>query len=148
MRKNSGLVVIVLLFSIQLLPIELGVIGGSISNPSELNYGLSGGTGLFIPLLKMEFEFSMTPDSDLMEFSAAAKIRPKFGKLAPYAVAGVGVVFEKIGFDFDQYEFFTLIGGGVHFFFGGFFSLRADIRFQSFPDQNRIRLSGGFFFHL
>lgn len=148
MRKKAGSILILVLFSIPLFSIELGIIGGNVTNPSELHYGISGGLGLLVPLLKMEFEFLSTPASGLMELSAAAKIRPKFGKLAPYATAGVGTAFEKINFDIDQYELFTFIGGGVHFFFGGFLSLRADIRFQNFSDRNRVRLSGGIFVHL
>jgi hypothetical protein len=148
MNKITGAALALLFFSFPLFSVELGIIGGTMTNPSELNYGLSGTLGLFVPLLKMEFEFSVSPDSDLMAFCLSAKLRPKFGKLAPFAVVGAGATFEKINFDFDQYEFFTLIGGGVQYFIGGFFSFRVDIRFQNFSDMNRIRFAGGIFLHL
>jgi hypothetical protein len=83
-----------------------------------------------------------------MAVCASAKLRPKFKKVAPFVLVGVGTTFEKINFDFDQYEFFTLIGGGIHYYLGGFFSLRLDIRFQNFSDENRTRFGLGIFFHL
>jgi hypothetical protein len=148
MNKRFILSVFILLFSLNLLSVELGLIGGKMSNPSEFNYGLSGGFGLFIPFLKMELEFGPLSESELNVLTAALKIRHKFGKLAPFAAVGVGTQFEKLGFDFDQYEFFTSIGGGVHLYFASLFSVRVDIRFQNFSDRNRIRFGAGIFFHL
>ncbi|MCK4835553.1 MAG: hypothetical protein KAT17_02905 [Candidatus Aminicenantes bacterium] len=148
MSKRVLFLFFILSFSFHAPSIELGLIGGNMSNPSELSYGFSGGFGLFIPLLKMEIEWSPLPESELNAFSASIKLRPKFGKMSPFVVIGIGTEFEKLGFDFDQYDWFSLIGGGFHYYFNGFFSFRLDIRFQNFSDRNRIRIGLGVFFHL
>lgn len=147
MFKRLFMSVLLLILSVNLISVELGLIGGKMTNPSEFSYGLSGGSGLFFPLLKMEMEFTPLIESESNVLTASLKIRPKFGKFAPFAVVGVGVQFDKLNFDFDEYEFFTSIGAGLHIYFGGLFSLRLDIRFQNFSDRNRIRFGVGGFFH-
>ena len=80
--------------------------------------------------------------------TAGIKFRPKFGKLAPYGIIGVGGEFEHLTFNFSKYDKFTFIGGGAHLFFSDMISIRTDIRFLNFSDSTRTRFSGGIFFHL
>jgi hypothetical protein len=148
MKKRLFISIMALILSVNLMSVELGLIGGKMTNPSEFTYGLSGGSGLFFPLLKMEIEFTPLTESDANVLTASLKIRPKFGKFAPFAAVGAGVQFEKLNFDFGEYEFFTSIGGGLHMYFGGLFSIRLDVRFQNFSDRNRIRFGVGAFFHI
>lgn len=131
---------------------ELGVIGGNISNPSHLNYGLSGSFGFLIPMVKFEYEYTRKVDPAVLELpntiTGGIKFRPSFGRFMPYAVLGIGTEFRSFSFDFDEYESFTFIGGGIHYKIMALFSLRADIRFLNFSDYNRTRISAGIFFHI
>jgi hypothetical protein len=128
--------------------LELGLIAGSVSQPTSFFYGLSAGSGAIVPMLKFEFEGYRIRESGWNSLSAAVKFRPKFGIFAPYALLGAGGEFEKLNFKFSAYNFYTFIGGGFHLFFTSMFSLRADLRFLRLPDANRTRISGGFFIHL
>ncbi len=153
MKKIAIFTVLSLVLATGLFSIELGLIGGNISNPSHGFYGLSSGSGFFVPMLKIEFELYRKTKTEDPEFantaSAGIKFRPGFGPFMPYAVVGVGAEFKKFTLDFgkDKYDFFTFIGGGVHYKVAGMISLRADIRFLNFSDYNRTRLSAGVFFH-
>jgi len=128
--------------------LDLGVIAGSISQPSSFFYGLSAGSGTIIPMLKFEFEGCRISETGWNSLSAAVKFRPKFGIFAPYAVLGAGGEFEKLNFKFSDYNFYTFIGGGFHLFFTSMVSLRADLRFLHLADADRTRISGGIFIHL
>ena len=76
------------LLALNLFSVEVGIIGGRVTNPSEFNYGISGGSGLFVPLLKTEIEFYPLTESVENVLCASLKIRPKFGKFAPFAAVG------------------------------------------------------------
>lgn len=142
---------IFLLFSYGLFSFEAGITIGTITKPSRLNYGLSGGMGFLVPMVKFELEIYRKADTVAPEVQNAVtggiKFRPKMGKFAPYAIVGFGTEFSGLGFDFDDYESFTFIGGGVHYYAAGMISLRADIRFLNYSGYNRTRLSAGLFFH-
>ena len=152
MKKITTAAFLCLFFSTGLFSMELGVIGGNISNPSHLNYGLSGSFGFLIPMVKFEFEYTRQANTEDPEFPNAftggIKFRPSFGRLMPYAVVGIGTEFRSFNLDFDEYESFTFIGGGVYYKMMAVFSLRADIRFLNFSGYNRTRLSAGIFFHI
>lgn len=152
MKKIVIVAFLCLFFSTGLFSLELGVIGGNISNPSYLNYGLSGSFGFLIPMVKFEFEYTRKVDAEVLEypntFSGAVKFRPSFGRFMPYAVLGIGTEFRSFNLDFDEYESFTFIGGGVYYKMMAVFSVRADIRFLNFSGYNRTRLSAGLFLHL
>lgn len=128
--------------------IDLGLVAGSISQPSSFTYGISTGTGAIVPMLKFEFEGWRSSETGWNSLSAAVKFRPKFGVFAPYAVLGAGGEFAKMNFRFSEYEFYTFIGGGFHIFFTSMVSLRADLRFLRLSETNRTRISGGIFIHL
>jgi hypothetical protein len=139
-------------FSTGLFSLELGVIGGNISNPSYLNYGLSTSLGFLVPLVKFEFEYTRKVDTEGLElpnaFSGGIKFRPKFGRFMPYAVVGIGTEFQSFNLDFDEYKSFTFVGGGIYYKMMAVFSIRADIRFLNFSGYNRTRLTAGLFFHI
>jgi hypothetical protein len=131
---------------------ELGVTGGVMSkSSSNFNYGIAGGTGFMIPMLKLEFEFykmaGAEPPDKPNVITAGIKFRPKFGKLAPYGIIGVGGEFERLTFNFGKYDKFIFVGGGMHLFFSNMISIRGDIRFLNFSGSSRIRFSGGVFLH-
>ncbi len=128
--------------------LDAGLIAGSIRQPSGFFYGLSAGSGTFVPMLKFEFEGYRISETGWNSLSAAVKFRPKFGSFAPYAALGAGGEFEKLNFKFSDYNFYTFIGGGFHLFFTSMFSLRADLRFLHFSDLNKTRISAGIFIHL
>jgi hypothetical protein len=131
------------------LALDAGFIAGSVTQPGSFFYGLSFGSGTFVPLVKFEFEGWRIQKSGMNNLSAAVKLRPSLGKFAPYALLGAGTLFERLTFHFgSDYEFYTFIGGGLHVFFTSMFSLRADLRFLHFKDANQTRISGGFFIHL
>jgi hypothetical protein len=148
MIKKTLLLVGLLSLCLNAFTLDLGLIAGSVSQPSSFFYGLSAGSGTIVPMLKFEFEGCRVKETGWNTLSAAVKFRPKFGIFAPYAVLGAGGEFEKLDFHFSDYNFYTFIGGGFHIFFTSMFSLRADLRFQRLPDANRTRVSGGFFIHL
>ena len=148
MNKKTIFLAGMLLLSLNAFALEGGLIAGSISQPSGFFYGLSAGTGAIVPMLKLEFEGCRINETGRNSLSAAVKIRPKFGSLAPYALLGAGGEFEKLDFHFSQYRFYTMIGGGLHLFFTSMFSLRFDLRFLHFSDMNKTRISGGFFIHI
>ena len=150
MKKAIILTLACVCLSGGLFPVELGLIGGTLTNPSHLTYGIGTSVGFFVPMVKLEFELCRKTKIEEPEppnvATAAIKFRPKFGRLWPYAVVGVGAELKKI-FEFGDYETFTFVGAGVHYQMVAVVSLRADIRFLNFSDYNRTRISGGLFFH-
>lgn len=138
----------VMLLSLPALAFDAGVIAGSISQPASFFYGLSAGSGTIVPMVKLEFEGYRIKELGLNSLSAAVKFRPKFGNFSPYAFIGVGGEFVKLNFRFSEYNFYTMIGGGFHYFFTSMFSLRFDLRFIHASDFDRTRLCGGVFIHL
>lgn len=152
MKKISLTAILCLFFSTGLFSVELGLIGGTMTNPSHLNYGLSAGSGFLIPLVKFEVELTRYANTEFPELpnaiTGAVKFRPKFGRFMPYGVVGIGTEFKRFNFDFDKYDSFTFIGGGIHYKMMAVFSIRADIRFLNFSGYNRTRLTAGLFFHI
>ncbi len=151
MNKKIVFLAGVLFLSLNAFALDLGLIAGSVSQPSSsasFFYGLSAGSGTIVPMLKFEFEGCRVKETGWDTLSAAVKFRPKFGIFAPYAVLGAGGMFEKLNFHFGDYRFYTFAGGGFHLFFASMFSLRFDLRFLHFSDLNQTRVSGGFFIHL
>jgi len=148
MNKKTVFLAGTLFLSLNAFALDLGLIAGSVSQPSSFVYGLSAGSGTIVPMLKFEFEGWRIKDTGWDTLSAAVKFRPKFGVFAPYAVLGAGGEFEKLDFHFGDYRFYTFAGGGFHLFFASMFSLRFDLRFLHFSDLNQTRISGGFFIHL
>lgn len=149
MIKKTFLFIFVLsIFSVSVFSTELGFIAGSIDNPRETIYGLSASGGFIVPILKFEFEYYNMNERKYEALTAGVKLRKRFKKFAPYAILGVGSEFEHLTFKFENYKNFVFVGGGLHFYFGGFFSIRADLRFLNYSDNNKIRLSAGIFFHI
>jgi opacity protein-like surface antigen len=154
-KKIFLLVGIMIFLSISAHAVEFGLNLGAMSNSgssSGLNYGISGGGGFFIPMVKFEFEYykvkDTEPPNNPSAMTVGIKFRPKFGKFSPYAIIGVGSEFDKLNFSFSKYERFTFLGGGVHFFLMDIMSLRADIRFLNFSDRTKTRFSGGLYIHI
>jgi hypothetical protein len=137
--------------STALYSFEIGLIGGRLTKPSHNLYGVSGGMGMFVPMLKLEVEIYRLSGVDYFEYpngvTIGIKFRPKLGKFSPYAVIGIGADFDTLGFQLDEYEKFTFIGGGVHFHVAGMLSLRGDVRFLNYTGYNRTRLTAGVFIH-
>lgn len=148
MSKKAILPFAVFCLCLNAFALDAGLIAGSISQPSSFFYGLSIGSGTIIPMLKFEFEGCRIKETGMNALSAAVKLRPAFGKFAPYAVLGAGGEFEKLTFHTSEYEFYTFFGGGLHIFFTSMFSLRFDLRFLHFSAVDQTRISGGLFLHL
>lgn len=137
------------LTSSHLSAINLGVIAGTASKPSQSFWGLSGQMGLIVPMLKLEFEWMRySADYAANAMTASIMIRPKFGKLSPYGVLGVGTEFDTISFHFSRYNSFSILGFGAHLFLMDILSLRADLRFMTFSETSRFRVCAGLFVHL
>lgn len=129
--------------------INLGVMAGSVSKPSQSFWGFSGQMGMIVPVLKLDFEwarYSGDPDTNAM--TAGIMVRPKLGKISPFGVLGVGTEFDTISFEFSRYNSYSFFGFGVHLFLMDIMSLRADARFLHFTDHSRFRISAGLFVHL
>lgn len=148
MSKKASCIAGLLLLSLNAFALDLGIVAGSSSQPASLFYGISVGSGTFVPLLKLEFEGWRIDETGMKSLSAAVKVRPKFGAFAPYVAAGAGAEFARLNFRFSEYDFYTFIGGGVHIFVASILSLRADLRFLNLPGANKTRISGGVFIHL
>jgi hypothetical protein len=133
---------------------EVGVTVGSMSKTldSGFHYGIAGGTGLFVPMLKFELEYYKMKEEMPLDrsnsLSLGIKFRPKFGRFAPYGIIGIGGEFDKFGLKLSKYNKFSYFGGGVHLFIKGMLSIRADIRFLNFSDSTRTRFSAGVFIHI
>ena len=134
--------------SISLYSLEAGFIAGRLSADSANFYGLSAGSGIFIPMTRLEFEGYRLSGMTMNALTAGIAFRPKLGRVAPYMILGAGAEFEKLNFHFSGYHTFTFLGGGFHFFLAPILSLRFDIRFTHSQDANGTRLSGGIFLHI
>jgi hypothetical protein len=148
MKKQIIFLVFLAILSFQLFPFEIGLIGGTNNKPSELNLGVSGTMGFFIPFIKFEIEAYKIVDYEFKGITGGIKFRKKLGPFAPYVTVGIGTEFEELNFKFSEYMSFTYIGGGTHLYLMDMLSLRFDIRFQKFSDFNRTRFTGGLFLHL
>lgn len=148
MNKKMLLLAIILLCALSASALDLGLVAGSLSRPSGFFYGFSVGSGTIVPILKLEFEGYRISATGRNSLSVAVKLRPKFGAVAPYAVLGAGTEFAKLNFRFSEYDAYTFIGGGIHYFLTSMISLRADVRFLNLPAADKTRISGGFFIHL
>jgi hypothetical protein len=148
MNKKALFLALLFLCALSAPALDLGLTAGSVSRPSSFFYGLSAGSGTIVPMLKFEFEGWRISETGINCLSAALKLRPKFGAFAPYAVLGAGAEFEKLNFKFSEYNFYTFIGGGSHFFLNSTISLRADVRWLNLAETGKTRISGGLFIHL
>lgn len=152
MKRIALIVIVLAVLTGSLRAVELGVTAGTMGKNGAFHYGFAVGSGLFVPMLKLEIEYYKVKDADFLVEPGATtvgiKFRPKMGKISPYGIVGVGSEFESFGFDFGDYDKFTFVGGGVHFYMMDMMSLRADVRFLHFSDRNVTRISAGIFFHL
>ncbi len=148
MNRRALFLTAVFLLCHRVSALDLGLAAGSINQPAGFFYGLSLGSGTFIPMLKFEFEGCRIGETKMNSLSAAVKLRPKFGIFAPYAVLGAGGEFARLNFHFSEYDFYTFVGGGFHLFFTSMISLCADLRFLKLPEVKKTRISGGLFIHI
>ena len=148
MIKKAVFLFLCLLLAVEASALEVGAIAGSISSPGTFFYGLSAGLGIIVSVIRLEFEGCQIREWEMNSLSAAIKFRPKFGKLAPYVLLGAGGEFEKLNFEFSQYSFYSMLGCGLQLMFSSRFSLRADLRWLHFSDQDQTRISGGIFIHI
>jgi len=146
--KKAVFMALCLLLAVSASAVEVGLIAGSNSRPTGFFYGVSAGFGFIVPTIKLEFEGYRIEAAAAYSLSAAVKFRPKFGKFAPYVLLGAGGNFEKLNFRFSEYDFYTMLGGGLHLLLSSLFSLRADLRFLHFSGIYSTRISGGVFLHL
>lgn len=147
-RKIIPFFILVILLTVNSIAVEFGLIAAKNTEPSATTLGFSAGAGLFIPMVKFEFEMMKQTDISFKEMAVGVKIRKKVGSIAPYVVIGAGTRYEKFSITFSGYDYFTYIGGGLHYYILHLFSLRADVRYQSYSDVNNVRLSIGIFAHL
>lgn len=144
-RKFAVLLLLGGLAASALQGVELGVIGGPVGNPQTFVYGFSVGSGLIVPMLKIEFEGFRLINEPGNYLTVGVKLRPKIGKIAPYGVLGAGVGFDRLNFNFDEYRFFTLYGFGTYLFMGDILAFRVDIRWIDLSAGNRFRLTAGIY---
>ncbi len=147
-KQLLRIMLLMILLSFSLHAVDFGFIAGKNSKPSASTWGISAGSGFFVPLVKLEFELLNQKDLGLKDVSVGLKVRKKIGKFAPYAVIGAGAKFETFSITFKDYDYFTFIGGGTHFYIMDLFSLRFDLRYQSYSEINNVRLSAGVFVHI
>ena len=148
---NKKILISIFLFIVlfyNLCGYEFGIIAGTINKPSSFNYGLSGGMGFIVPMLKFEVELYKKSGTDYDALTGGVKFRPKLGKISPYAILGIGTEFKKFDFHSNNYDGFTFFGGGVHIHLVGPASFRVDFRYLNFSFVNRVRLTGGIFINL
>ncbi len=139
----------VFMIAVNLDAVNLGVIAGKTSKPSQSFWGLNGQMGLIVPTLKLEIEWMhYNADEVLNALMAGIMFRPKLGKLSPYGVLGVGSEFDTVSLKFSRYNSFAFFGFGCHLFLMEVMSLRVDCRFLNFSERKRFSLSAGLFVHL
>jgi hypothetical protein len=128
--------------------LEAGFIAGQSSSGSTFFYGLSAGSGVFVPMTRLEFEGYRLSGVGRNVLAAGVAFRPRLGRVAPYVILGAGAEFEKLNFRWSDYRSFTFLGGGCHLFLVQILSLRLDVRFAHFRETNTTRISGGIFLHI
>ncbi len=150
MKLKIVLVLILSTFiiSINLYSVEMGFILGNTNKETGLNFGLSVGMGMLLPLLKVEYELVSNPDADNKSITTGIKLKPKFGTFSPYALIGFGTDFTKFSLELKSYNTFSFFGGGIYIFFGKIFSVRFDIRFLNYKAVNKTRITGGLFINI
>ncbi len=147
-KKGIFICLFLLIISNYAFSVEFGLLAGRNTTSSKTTLGFSAGMGFFIPMVKFEFEMMKQSEAEFKEFGVGVKIRKKIGNFAPYVVIGAGTKFNDFSIIFSGYDYFTYIGGGMHYYIFYIFSLRFDLRYQSYNDKNNIRLSVGIFAHI
>ncbi|MCP4146579.1 MAG: porin family protein [bacterium] len=168
-KRVTQIIVVLAVVCGSLSAMEAGLTVGTLgkTDGTGLNYGISGGMGTIIPMLKFEAGLyrikkpgieGTEADTGVTEenpipfkpnvFTAGLKFRPKFGRFAPYAIVGLGWEFEKVSLRFSLHNKFTFIGGGLHVFLMDMVSVRGDIRLLNFSEATKTRFSAGVFLHL
>lgn len=127
---------------------EAGIFAGNVSNPSKMVYGFTAMLGIIIPFTSIEVEYGKLIDTEIKNISVSLRIKKKLGNFAPYFIVGVGTNFQKITFNFSEYDNYSLIGGGIYLYLIDFMSLRFDLRNFHYSEVNRFRMSAGLYFHL
>jgi hypothetical protein len=149
MNKRVLVLLAVLLLAGRLQAVDAGIFAGSLARSEGLSWGVGVDSGLLVPLLKLEAEGVKLGSTGMKSLSIGVKLRPRFGNISPYLVIGLGTAFESLNFDFNKYDGFSFIGGGIHLFMVNLFSLRFDVRFWRFAlGDSRARLTAGLFLHL
>jgi len=147
-KKSIFLCLFLLIVSNYAFPVEFGLLAGKNTAPSSTTFGFSAGMGFLVPMVKFEFEMMKQSEMEFKEFGVGVKVRKKIGSFAPYVVIGAGTKFNDFSVIFSGYDYFTYIGGGMHYYILHLFSLRFDLRYQSYSEANNIRLSVGIFAHI
>lgn len=169
MRKKIGnrrfgsifsLIALVLVLSTSLMGMEFGAYAGTLNESGTTLLGLSLDSGFLVPMLKLETEFYFftAPERTGKVLTAGLKIRPKFGKISPYAVVGVGTEMERLDLSQAKDRYFTFVGGGLSIKIAPMLSVRLDARFQRHGKTvssapltkvvNFTRFSGGLFLRI
>lgn len=116
---------------------EFGAYAGTLNETGTTLIGLTLDSGFLVPIVKIETEAYMFVGKERSGkvITLGLKIRPNLGRVAPYAVAGVGSEVERLDFSQAKDRYFTFIGGGVVVGLAAIFSVRLDIRFQQHGDN-------------
>ena len=117
---------------------EFGAYAGTLNETGTTLIGLTLDSGFLVPIVKVETEAYMFVGKERSGkvITLALKIRPNLGRVAPYAVAGVGTELERLDFSQAKDRYFTFIGGGVVVGLAAIFSVRLDIRFQQHGESS------------
>ena len=145
MKVRNWFIIGVLLACMPMVAADIGVFAGTLSNPPSGNLGLSVGLGIPVPYVNIEFEFFNILEDKQRALSGALRFKYRFSHVAPYLCLGVGTRFQKLTLKFNQYNHFTLFGGGVFLYLMDFMTMRLDARFYTGSPNTRIRLTGGIF---
>ncbi len=132
MAYSIPLIILLVVSSASLAGMQFGAYVGTLNEAGTTLLGLSLDSGFLIPMLKLETEFYFftAPERTGKVLTAGLKLRPKFGKISPYAVVGVGTELQRLDLSMAKDRYFTFVGGGMSIKVAPMLSIRLDARFQ------------------
>jgi len=139
-------ILLFLLISIFLFPIELGGFIGEGSNARGMMYGVFASLSFF-PMTRVEVEGTKFFTTNQKTAILSAEAGLTLSGVHPYLVAGVGINTDEEGsfHPFSSGSYFTSLGGGVKFsIFSSIFKVRLDFRKLSIKDNPYYRAYVGF----
>lgn len=143
-RKKHIFVITVVMGIVCLSPthslraMEFGAYAGTLNETGTTLVGLTLDSGFLVPIVKVETEAYMFVGKERSGkvITLGLKIRPNLGRVAPYAVAGVGSEVERLDFSQAKDRYFTFIGGGLVVGLAAILSVRLDVRFQQHGENS------------
>ncbi|MDY0295951.1 MAG: hypothetical protein RB296_01425 [Acidobacteriota bacterium] len=137
-RKHAGALLPLMFMALTLFQaraltaMEFGAYAGALNKAGTTLVGLTLDSGFLFPMLKLETEAYMFTRSERTGkvLTLGLKINPAFGRVSPYAAAGVGTEVQRFDLSQAKDRYFTFIGGGIKIRLAPMLFLRLDLRFQ------------------